>query len=336
MPRTEIETTAGPVPVGELGRTLVHEHLFSVNDVVRVEWPHLADPVGEERTAVEALEAVRAQGVRTWVDPAVMFLGRNAPVSQRAAAAAGVNVVMATGAYVYEKLPRYFHLRDEQALVDCFVHDHERGIQGTSVRPAFLKCAVDEPGLTPDVEKVLRAVAKAHHETGLPVMSHCRPGGMVLTEEGVVEAPPEARAEAVATVERQLDLLLGEGGIPPEALMLAHVGDTNDLDAIERFLDRGVWIGMDRYGLDIINPSPQRNATVAALVERGFADRMVLSTDSCAVFDWYPPEMVAAMAPRWRSTLLLDEEVPALRDLGVGEDAIEQMLDRNPAAWLSA
>lgn len=336
MPRTHIETTAGPVPAGDLGRTLVHEHLFSVNDVVRCEWPHLVDAEAEERTAIETLEAVAAQGVRTWVDPAVMFLGRNAPVSQRAAEATGVRVVMATGAYVYEKLPRYFHFRDEQALVDCFVHDHEHGIQGTGVKPAFLKCAVDEPGLTPDVEKVLRAVGKAHHETGLPVMSHCRPGGMVLTETGVEEAPPEVRAEALAVVERQLDLLLGECGVPAEALLLAHVGDTNDLDAIERFLDRGVWIGMDRYGLDIINPSPQRNATVAALVERGHADRLMLSTDACATFDWYPPEMVGAMAPRWRSTVLLDEEVPALRELGVGEDAIAQVLDRNPAAWLSA
>jgi phosphotriesterase-related protein len=336
MLRTEIETTDGPVAADTLGRTLVHEHLFCVNEVVRTEWPHLVDAEAEERWAIEALESVRAHGVETWVDPAAMFIGRNAEVSKRAADATGMNVVMATGAYVYEKLPRYFHFRDETAMTDCFVHDFEHGIQGTAVKPAFLKCAVDEPGITGDVEKVLRAVAAAHDRTGLPVMSHCRPGGMLLTEDGVQEAPASEREKAVATVMRQLEILIDEGGVRPEALQLAHVGDTNDLDTIERFLDRGVWIGMDRYGLDIINPSPRRNETVAELVERGYADRMMLSTDACANFDWYPPEMVQQMAPRWRSSLLFEEEIPVLRELGVGDEHLGRMLDRNPAAWLSS
>jgi phosphotriesterase-related protein len=336
VPRTEIETTDGPVAAGSLGRTVVHEHLFSVNDIVRIEWPHLVDHAADERRALEALESVKAHGVQTWVDPACMFLGRNAEVSKRLAERTGMNVVMATGAYVYEKLPRYFHFRDETALTECFVHDAEQGIQGTGVKAAFIKCAVDEPGITADVEKVLRAVAAAHQRTGLPVMSHCRPGGMVLTEDGVEEAPQEERDKSVATVMRQLEILIDEGGIPPNALHLAHVGDTNDLDAIERFLDHGVWIGMDRYGLDIINPSPNRNQTVAELVRRGYADRMMLSTDSCANFDWYPPELVQATAPRWRSSVLFEEELPTLRELGVGDEHFAQMLDRNPAAWLSA
>lgn len=335
MARTEIETTAGPVPAGDLGRTLVHEHLFSVNDIVRVEWPHLVDDQADEARAVAALEAVKAHGVRTWVDPAAMYLGRNAAVSKRAAEATGLNIVLATGAYVYEKLPRYFQYRDESALTELFVHDHENGIQGTGVRPAFLKCAVDEPGLTDDVQKVLRAVAAAHQQTGLPVMSHCRPGGMVLTEDGVVPAPDEEIAKAKDTVLRQIDLLLA-AGVVPEALHIAHVGDTNDLDTIERILDKGVWIGMDRYGLDVINPSVNRNQTVAALVERGYADRMMLSQDACANFDWYPPEIVQGMAPRWRSTLIFEEEIPALAELGVTGEHVAQMLDRNPAAWLSS
>jgi phosphotriesterase-related protein len=336
MPRTEIETTNGPVAADSLGRTVVHEHLFSVNDIVRVEWPHLVDSEAEERRAVGAMESVKAHGVQTWVDPAVMFLGRNAAVSKRAADATGMNVVMATGAYVYEKLPRYFHFRDESAMIECFVHDFEHGIQGTGIKPAFIKCAVDEPGITGDVEKVLRAVTTTHQRTGLPVMSHCRPAGIVLTEQGVEEAPPEEREKSVATVMRQLEILIDEGGVAPKALHLAHVGDTNDIDAIERFLDRGVWIGMDRYGLDIINPSARRNETVAELVRRGYAERMMLSTDACANFDWYPPELVEAMSPRWRSAVLFEEELPALRELGVTDEHFAQMLDRNPAAWLSA
>lgn len=336
MPRTHIQTTSGPVAAGDLGRTLVHEHLLTVSDLVRSEWPHLADPPAEERAALEQLEAVKGHGVRTWVDPSVMNLGRDAALAARVAEATGMNIVLATGAYVYESLPRYFRFREGSALTDAFVHDHEHGIQGTDVKPGFVKCAVDEHGITDDVEKVLRAVAEAHQRTGLPVMSHCRLGGVAIGPEGPLPPTPEMQAEAVRTTLRQLEILIDEGGVPAAAVQLAHVGDCNDIDAIERVLDTGVWIGLDRYGLDIFNPSAARNATTAELVSRGYADRMMLGQDSCATIDWYPPEMIPLLAPRWRPTLIFEEEIPALAELGVTDEHVAQMLDVNPAAWLSA
>ncbi len=336
MPRTHVETTAGPVPAEDLGRTLVHEHLLTVSDVVRCEWPHLADPQAEEAAALAAMEAAKAHGVRTWVDPAAMNLGRNAAMSKRVAQAAGMNLVMATGAYVYETLPRYFRFRDGTALTEAFVHDHEHGIQGTGVKPGFLKCAVDEHGITEDVEKVLRAVAAAHQETGLPVMSHCRLSGVALGPDGPIPPTPEERERALTQTLRQIEILVDEGGVPATALQVAHVGDCSDLDLIEKVIDTGVWIGLDRYGLDIFNPSPSRNATTAELVARGYADRLMLGQDSCATIDWYPPEMIPVLAPRWRATLIFEEEIPALAELGVTDEHVAQMLDVNPAAWLAA
>lgn len=336
MPRTHVETTAGPVPAAELGRTLVHEHLLTVSDLVRAEWPHLADPEREHRNAVDAVRAVQAHGVRTWVDPSVMNLGRNAALSKRVAEETGITMVLATGAYVYETLPRYFRFREGTALADAFVHDHEHGIQGTGVKPAFLKCAVDEHGITEDVEKVLRAIAEAHGRTGLPVMSHCRLSGVALGPEGPIPPSPQERDRALAQTLRQIEILVDEGGVPAEAVLLAHVGDSSDLGAIERVLETGVWIGMDRYGLDIFNPSPSRNATLAELVQRGYADRMMLGHDFCATIDWYPDEVRQMLAPRWRATLIFEEEIPAMRDLGVTDEHLAQVLDVNPAAWLAA
>jgi len=335
VPRTHVNTATGSIPVAELGRTLVHEHLATVSDVVRAEWPHLIDRDAETARAVAALESVKAHGVKTWCDPACLNLGRDARLAQTAAAATGVNVVIATGAYVYESLPRYFRFRDEAALADLFVHDAEHGVQGTGVRPGFIKCAVDEHGLVPDVEKVLRAVAAAHDRSGLPVMTHCALSAVTLGPDGPVPPTPERRAEALTTTLRQIELLTG-AGVAPEAIQVAHIGDCADVDAIERVLELGTFAGMDRYGLDIFCPSAQRNQTVAELCARGYAERLMLGHDSCATLDWYPPEVVGALAPRWSATLLFDEELPALEELGVSDDQIETMLVANPARWLAA
>src|SRR5262249_12264327 len=101
MPRTQVSTVSGPVPVAALGRTLVHEHLAWVPDGAGAEWPHLIDRDDESSRAVAALESVKAHGVQTWCDPSCHNLGRDARLAQAAAAATGVNVVLATGAYVY-------------------------------------------------------------------------------------------------------------------------------------------------------------------------------------------------------------------------------------------
>ena len=76
--------------------------------------------------------------------------------------------------------------------------------------------------------------------------------------------------------------------------MIAHTGDTDDLDHIEELLALGPYIGMDRYGTAIFLPDEQRNTTVAELCRRGYASRMVLSQDACATIDWFPEELIAA------------------------------------------
>ena len=139
------------------------------------------------------------------------------------------------------------------------MHDIEQGIQGTEIKAAFLKCAADEPGVTPNVEKVHRACARASLRTGRPIMAHSRP--------------------ASETGPRQVEILLEEG-VAPEQIQIAHTGDTDDLDYIERLIETGVYIGLDRYGIEMYLPTERRNATTLALLERGYAERMFLSADS--------------------------------------------------------
>src|SRR5581483_11816007 len=91
-----------------------------------------------------------------------------------------------------DKLPPYFATRSADALADAFVHDIDVGVQGTSTKAAFIKCATDVAGVTPDVEMVLRAAARAHRRTGVPIMTHSYPpngSGLeqqrIFAEEGV-------------------------------------------------------------------------------------------------------------------------------------------------------
>jgi phosphotriesterase-related protein len=326
-----VETVTGPVAADDLGTTLIHEHLIFRDEAVHAQWPHAptvreseppesVKPGGEFAAAVESARAVVERGGRTIAEPTGMFGGRDVEFSRRVSEETGLQVVPCTGIYTYDYLPPYFQFRDEDAMADLFVHDIEEGIQGTSIRAAFLKCAADEPGVTPNVEKVHRAVARASVRTGAPIMAHSRP--------------------ASETGPRQVEIFLDEG-VEPSRIQIAHTGDTDDLDYIERLLDAGVYIGMDRYGLEIFLPMERRNATVTALLERGYAERMFLSQDFCATLDWYPPEvgrqlLESGAAKDLSMTLLFDQVIPTLRESGMTDDLLQTMMVENPKRWLTA
>lgn len=311
-----VETTAGPIAAQALGRTLCHEHLLTASESVRAQFPHLHDPGREFARAVEQVQAAMTHGVRTIVDPACMDLARDARFAARVAQATGIQLVMCTGIYGqhYTFLPQHFQTRDEDYLAGAFVHDIETGIQGTAVKAAFLKTAADEPGITPDVEKVHRAAARAALATDRPIMAHSRPA----SHTGIDQVR-----------------ILTDEGVAAERIMIAHTGDTDDLDHIQALLDLGVFIGMDRYGTDIFLPDDARNATVAELCRRGYAERMVLSQDACATIDWFPEEMIAQLAPNWSFTHIFQTIIPQLLELGVGQQDIDTMLDVTPRRWLT-
>src|SRR6478609_5784041 len=276
-----VETVNGPIEASDLGTTLIHEHLLARDEAVHEQWPHAGSVREEAPHAVipgdeydEALKCARAvieQGVKTICDPTAMLLGRDIGFMRRVADETNLQVVPCTGIYTYDYLPHFFQLRDADAMAAFFVHDIEVGIQGTDIKAAFIKCAADEPGVTENIEKIHRAAARASLRTGAPIMAHSRP--------------------ASNTGPRQVEILLEEG-VAPEKIQVAHTGDSDDLDYIERVLDTGVYIGLDRYGWNLFLPVDQRNTTTLALLERGHVERMFLSQDWVVALDWVPQELV--------------------------------------------
>jgi phosphotriesterase-related protein len=316
-----VSTVQGVIEADDLGLVLAHEHVRFRDEAVAVQWPDRYDEELELDAALVAVGAAKLKGVRTIVDPTAMFGGRDVRFMKRVADQTGVRIIACTGIYSYDYLPHYFENRDADEMADHFVSDIEGGIQGTDIKAGFLKCAADAAGVTENVEKIHRAVARASVQTGAPIMAHSMP--------------------AVGTGPRQVEIF-EEEGVDLARVQIAHCGDTDDLDYIEGLLAKGVYAGLDRYGLEMYLPMDRRNATTAELLRRGHAERLIISQDFCATIDWFPPEAAEAFEAsgairNWSMTLVFDEVVPSLREQGVMDDATFQTIFvENPKRWLTA
>jgi phosphotriesterase-related protein len=318
---TQVQTVQGPVEADELGLTLAHEHVRFRDEAVAAQWPGRYDEQLELDAALLAVNDAKDRGVRTIVDPTAMFGGRDVNFMKRVAEETGVRIVACTGIYSYDYLPHYFENRDVDVMADHFVEDIEIGVQGTDIRAAFLKCAADAAGVTEHVEKIHRACARASLKTGAPIMAHSMP--------------------AVGTGPRQVEIFREEG-VDMAKVQIAHCGDTDDLAYIEGLIEQGVYVGLDRYGLEMYLPIDKRNATAAELLRRGHAERLMISQDFCATIDWFPPEAAEVFEGQgairnWSMTLVFDEVVPALREAGAMDDAsFQTVFVENPKRWLTA
>jgi phosphotriesterase-related protein len=301
------------VPVDALGTTLMHEHVFVLTRDSQENWPGEWDEEAEVAGAIVQLQALREAGVTTIVDPTVEGLGRDVARVARVNARVDLHIVVATGIYTYSDLPGYFRFRPQEAMVDRFVADIREGVQGTGVKAAFLKCAIDSHGLMPGVERVLRAVAAAHRETGAPVMVHTHPA----SRNGLV-----------------VQQVLTEEAVEPDRVILAHSGDGDDADHLSELAEAGFVLGMDRFGLETVAAFEQRVAIVVELCRRGFAGSMVLSHDASCYIDWIDPSLRGAL-PQWNFLHVLQEVVPALHERGVSEEQVHEMLVEVPRRWFA-
>ncbi len=316
-----INTVRGPIDTAALGTTLMHEHVFVLTTELLENYPENWDEQVRVADAVRKLNELTALGVDTIVDPTVVGLGRYIPRIQTVAAQLELNIIVATGLYTYRDLPFAFDYRGpgtlfggDEPLVELFVRDLTDGIADTGVKAAFLKCAIDEPGLTPGVERTMRAVAQAHVRTGAPITVHTHAG----TQTGLI-------AQRV----------LAEEGVDLGKVVLGHSGDTTDLDYLATLMDAGSLIGMDRFGLDVFLPFEQRVDTVAQLCARGYAERMVLAHDASCFIDWFSQQEKDQVVPNWNYWHIHRDVLPALLARGVTQAQLDTMLIDNPKRYFS-
>jgi phosphotriesterase-related protein len=304
-----VETMTGPIKTADLGFVLMHEHIVVRSDGLAKNFPHIWDPEPVQKRALELLTALKAKGVDTLVDLTVYGLGRDIPFLLPIVQKSGLQVIVATGIYTFNELPTYFRNRNEDQIADLFIRDIEEGIQGTQVKPAIFKCATDAPGITPGVEKVLRAVARAHLRTGLPISTH-------------------THAASYRGLEQQ-EIFTSEG-VDLGRVIIGHSGDSDDLNYLTKLLERGSYIGMDRFALDAYLPEEKRIDTLARLCRMGWAEKMILSHDAMAYFDVYDMEAMAIERPKWHYLHIVEDIIPKLLKAGVAEEQIDCMTKKNP------
>jgi phosphotriesterase-related protein len=308
-----VETVLGPIDAAALGFTLSHEHVLVAMGEDNHHYPWLFDWERTRANAVRELNEAKAGGVETIIDLTTPDLGRDVEFVRDVALTTGVHIVVATG--IWRDVPRSFWERGLERIADIFVHEIEVGIGETGIKAGVIKVANDSEGVTPEAERVLRGAARALKRTGCPISTHHW-------------APKEVGL-------RQVEIFLDEGA-PMERICIGHSADTTDVAYLEALLKAGVYLSMDRYpGVEGRPDWRQRNATVKALIDRGWAHRLMLGHD-------YAPAPVSARHRRDSSVagttgylFLSTVALPALRVDGVGSETIDLMMREVPRRFLT-
>jgi phosphotriesterase-related protein len=299
----------------------MHEHVFVISPEMQQNVPEeWGDEGARLEDAAKRLQELKASGIDAILDPTALGLGRYIPRIGTLAATIDLKIIVATGLYTFNELPHYWGGRGpgtgpdgSDPMVNLFVRDITEGIAGTGIKAAVIKCATDKPGMTPGVERVLRACAQAHRATGAPITTHTD----AATKRGL----------------EQQEIFKSEG-VDLTHVVIGHSGDTEDLGYLEELIANGSILGMDRFGIDGILTTEKRVAVIAELCRRGYADRMVLSHDASCYLDWIPGEIPPASMPRWHYLHISKDVLPALRQAGVTDEQIETMLVDTPRAFL--
>ncbi|WP_305847087.1 phosphotriesterase [Yimella sp. cx-51] len=269
--------------------------------------------------AVRDLNELKSLGIDTILDPTVLGLGRYIPRIQQIAKQIELNIVVATGLYTYNEIPFQFHYSGSgllfdipEPLTELFVKDLTEGIADTGVRAAFLKCAIEEQGLTAGVERVMRAVGQAHVRTGAPITVHTNPH----TQSGL-----------------EAQRVLAEEGVDLTKVVIGHSGDSTDVDYLSKLADAGSLLGMDRFGLDVLLAFEDRINTIVQLVQRGYVEKIVIAHDASCFIDWFDPVAKEQVAPKWNFRHISQDVIPALVEGGLTTEDIDTILVKNPRRY---
>jgi phosphotriesterase-related protein len=298
-----VETVLGPVAARDLGLTLVHEHVLvdfvGAAEVSRSRY-RTDDVV---RTVLPFLREVKAKGVQTLIDCTPAWLGRDPLLLKRLSEETGLRLVTNTGYYgaADDKfVPAHAYVETADQLADRFIAESREGIEGTGIRPGFLKVGVDRGKLSTIDRKLVVAAARCHLATGLTIAVHT--------------------GDATAALDI-LETLKGER-VAPSAYVWVHA-QNQDRQVQLQAAEAGAWVELD----GVSPPSLAAHVeAVTDLARRGHLGRLLVSQDA----GWYNVGDPGGGAFRGY-TLLLDEFVPALRKAGITEAQVRTLLVDNPA-----
>ncbi|OWU83109.1 hypothetical protein ATO6_19800 [Oceanicola sp. 22II-s10i] len=318
-----IQTVTGAIAAEDLGKTLMHEHVFiampgsEFDPWYPVDRSHVID------LSVRKLKALRAHGVRTFVDPAPIELGRDPVLLREIAEAAEMTIICTTGFY-HEAvgLPAYWRAQPAESIAELYIREIEEGIGDSGIRAGAIKCGTGEPAISALEEKFMEAAAIAQKATGVPVFTHTQAGC----------CGPEQAAFFRAQ------------GVPMDKVVIGHSCGNASPDYHARILAEGACIGFDRVSYEFLMPDATRAENAKRIIDDGHIDRLILSQDIPLYWTGRYPfaardsdavrthRAIVDAGDTWpvAPTFLFDDFLPRLRALGVTEAQIDHVLVENP------
>jgi len=302
--RKSIMTINGLVPSTALGKTLVHEHF-------------LVDFIGADKTTADRwnredvierilplLEEVKRFGVKTMFDCTPAFLGRDVTLLTMLARRSGLTIITNTGLYgaVQNKyLPPYAFTETAEELATRWIREYNIGIDGTGIKPGFIKIGVDGPTLSEMHKKLIKAAALTHLQTGLTICSH---------------------TGKAAPAFEQLEILKSNG-VAPQAFVWVHAQNEDNIELHLKAANMGCWVSLDGIGWGEAN---RYSNIIGRLKNEGFLNRVLISHD----LGWYKPGEVNGGEIKGYTKMFTDL-LPLLEEQGITFKDVKQLLVINPA-----
>jgi phosphotriesterase-related protein len=306
----QVQLTDGQVDFSGLGRTLIHEHVL----VGMPGWnldlkaPKFVRAEAMAR-AVDRLQELKSHNCNTIVDPCPMDLGRDVEFVAEVAQKSGVNIVVATGVYnEAEGIPYTFRSMPHEDILELYVKELTDGVGETGIKAGVIKIATGHDLPTEYEQKMISVAAEASRLTGVPIVSHTN-----IASHG----------------HQQIDLVEAHGG-RADCLVVGHSGDRDDSSYQISIAERNAFVGLDRFGLEMILPDALRMKNLVELVRAGHRDQILISHDHpvCLLGRMGPD--LATIAPIWSITHIFERILPALAELGLSAEDIERILVDNP------
>jgi len=301
--KKEIITVQGRIRAKQMGTTLIHEHLL-VDFIGAAETgPHRWDRAKVRKVVLPYLQELKAKGCDTLVDCTPSYLGRDARLLQELSEASGLQILTNTGYYGArdnQHLPPHAFEESADELAARWVLEFEQGIDGTKVRPGFMKIGVNSGELSEMHQKLITAAARAHKQTGLTIASHTGPAIPAF---------------------QQLDILQEEG-VQADAFIWVHAQNEQNWEKHVEAASRGAWVSLDGVHRDRIE---QYVSMLINLREADMLHRTLISHDA----GWYTPGEENGGSFRG-FTDLFDHLLPALAKAGFTKKETRQLLERNP------
>jgi predicted metal-dependent phosphotriesterase family hydrolase len=309
----QVMTVLGPIAPEKLGVTLSHEH--AVVDFLGAEKSKVLRHDAEEAftTILPHLKKLKTWGCQTLAECTPNYIGRDVRLLRRLASASGLNILTNTGYYGAagnKFLPRHAFTESAEQLSARWMLEWREGIDGSGVRPGFIKLGVGNGKLPELHAKLVRAAARVHRQSGLTIAIHTGDGEAALDEISIL------RDEKVS----------------PNALIWIHAQNDSGAKQLEA-ARLGAWISLDGYSASEKNRERYKKF-LTDLKKEKLLGRVLLSHDHFWSVEGEGErgslKLHAGGATNAYESIFT-QLLPDLRESGFDEDDIKQLTIGNPA-----